>query len=338
MPDKMKMQLMIRKFTGCGLVFLLWSSLSFVLWGQPDLALAPAAKADDHARPPEVFKTGSTIRVNSDLVLIPVTITDKGGKAVTGLELEHFSLFEGTTEQKITHFSAEDAPSSLGIVIDTSDSMKPNLRRVRDSVNALLRTINPQSEVFLEKFSTRAEIMVPMTSHFDDIRNRLDGLQADGGTALLDGVRIAMGEMKKARYLRKAIVLVSDGEDNSSHWTVNELKNAVREQDIVIYSIAIHDPAAPYDYWRQSTGPALLRDISNNAGGCMFPVGGAGQIPDVANKIGSWLRNQYVLGYVPDHTTADGTYRKVDVRIVRPKGYPKFHAVWRQGYYSPKEQ
>ena len=337
MPGKIKTQSAVRRLTGCGLVFLLFSSLSFVLWGQQDLAISPAAKADAHAATAAVIKSGTTIRVDSDLVLIPVTITDKGGKAVTGLELEHFTVFEGNTQQKITHFSAEDAPSSIGIVIDTSDSMKPNLRRVRDSVNALLRSVNPQSELFLEKFSNRAEILVPMTSHFDEIRNRLDGLQADGGTALLDGVRIAMVEMKKARCLRKAIIIVSDGEDNSSHWTVNELKTAVREQDIVIYAIAIHDPNAPYDYWRQSTGPALLRDIANNAGGCMFPVGGAGQIPDVANKIGSWLRNQYVLGYVPDHATADGTYRKVEVKIERPKGFPRFHAVWRQGYYLPKE-
>jgi Ca-activated chloride channel homolog len=332
----MRSQISLRGFMGWGLACLLVATLCFAVSAQQQLN-APRTAANDRATLPVVEKSNTTIRVNSNLVLIPVTITDKGGKAITGLEQEHFTIFEGNAQQKITHFAAEDAPSSIGIVIDTSDSMKPTLRRVRDSVNALLRSVHPDSEFFLETFSNRAEIRVPLTSHVEEIRNYLENLRADGGTALLDGVRVAMGEMKKARYLRKAIVIVSDGEDNSSHWTVNELKTAVCEQDIVIYSIAIHDPAAPYDNWRASSGPALLRDISNNAGGCMFPVGATGQIPDIANKIGSWLRNQYVLGYVPDRAGADGTYRKVEVKVARPKGYPRFHAVWRQGYYLPKE-
>jgi len=316
----------------------LFSLFCLVAPGKQELSSSTAgATAAEVSASSGVHKTDATIRVHSDLVLIPVTVTDKRGKAVSGLEKEHFALFEDDTEQNITYFAAEDAPASIGIVFDASGSMGSKLRKAREAVNVLLDSINPDSECFLVKFSTRARVLVPMTRRLQDVRDSVESMEVDGSTALLDGVRLAMTEMAHAQYSRKAIIIISDGEDNSSHWTVSELKAAVREQDILIYAIAITNPAQGYFSPLEKMGEALLKEIAEETGGRMFPVAKVQQLPDIADKIGGWLRNQYVLGYVPNRNAMDGTYRRIQLKITRPKGFPRFHAVWRQGYYAPKE-
>jgi Ca-activated chloride channel family protein len=300
-------------------------------------ANATGGNSNKRAEAPEVVRTDTVLRVRSDLVLIPVTVTDRSGKAVSGLEKEHFTLFEDDAQQTITHFDAEDAPASVGIIFDVSDSMGPKLTKAREAVNALLRNGNPNSEFFLVKFSTRADVIVPMTSQSEEIRTAVEALHADGSTALLDGVRLGMDEMKRAHYDRKALIIISDGEDNASHWTVNELKAAVREQDILIYAIGIGDQLVPNASWQQRMGEALLKEIAGQTGGSMFSVLALRQLPQVAQQISGQLRHQYMLGYVPDRSALDGTYRKVRLKVARPKGYPRLHAVWRQGYYAPKE-
>jgi len=291
---------------------------------------SPTAKA-------AVISTNTTIRVRSDLVLIPVTVTDKSGKPVSGLEKEQFTLFEDDTQQEITHFAAEDAPASIAILFDASDSMTPKVRKAREAVGALLNSINPDSELSLIRFSTRAQVLVPLTSHLDEIRDAAYNIRIAGATALLDAVRLGMQQLAEARYTRKAIIIISDGEDNASHWTVNELKTSVREQDVVIYSIAIAESMGSYAELQQMMGAALLKDISSQSGGCMYPLTRLQDLPQIGYKIGSRLRNQYVLGYVPTRPAMDGTYRKVELRITRPKGFPKLQAAWRRGYLAPKE-
>jgi len=280
-----------------------------------------------------VYRSDTTIRIHSDLVLIPVTVTDSSGKVVSGLAKEHFTIFEDDARQEITHFASEDAPVSIGIVFDTSGSMEPNLSKARQAVNCLLDGANPDDEFFLVRFSSQARMVVPMTSRFGQIRAQASRLEAGGSTALLDGIRLAMAEMRHARYSRKALIIISDGADNSSRWTIPELNAAVREQDVLIYAIAL--TAAEYRF--VDSGAALLKGIASQTGGRSFEVKKPKQLPDVTATIGGWLRQQYVLGYEPIRTERDGAYRKVDLKIVRPKGYPRLHAVWRQGYFAPKE-
>jgi VWFA-related protein len=280
-----------------------------------------------------VYRSDTTIRIHSDLVLIPVTVTDSSGKVVSGLAKEHFTIFEDDARQEITHFALEDAPVSIGIVFDTSSSMEPNLSKARQAVNCLIDSANPDDECFLVRFSSQARLVVPMTSRFDQIRAQATTLEARGSTALLDGIHLAMAEIRHARYSRKALIIISDGADNSSRWTVPELNAAVREQDILIYAIAL--TAAEYRF--SDSGAALLRAIASQTGGRSFEVKKPRQSPDVTATIGGWLRQQYVLGYEPIRTERDGAYRKVDLKIARLKGYPRIHAVWRQGYFAPKE-
>jgi VWFA-related protein len=312
--------------------------LSLVVSGQQSTPGSGVANRSVPAASPEVYRSDAVITVHSDLVLIPVTVTDHKGNNVAGLEKEHFKLFEDTTEQQIVHFAAEDAPASIGIVFDTSGSMELKLGKAREAVNTLLDNAHPDDEFFFVKFNTEARLTVPMTNRVEDIRSQVRELRTRGTTALLDAVRLAIAEMGRARNMRKAIVIISDGDDNASHWSVPELKTAVREHDIVMYTIGIRSPGERSEcQGAHLCGAALLRDIAGQTGGRSFEVAKIQQLPDIASKIGGWLRNQYVLGYVPNHLEKDGRYRKVELIVERPKGFPRLNAVWRQGYYAPKE-
>jgi VWFA-related protein len=164
-------------------------------------------------------------------------------------------------------------------------------------------------------------------------------MERGGSTALLDAVALAMDEMKGARYGRKAMVIISDGDDNSSHCSVKELKMAVRDADVLIYAIGITDDADYSRNWPSDklTGTALLNEIAIQTGGRLFEVRKLKQLPDITAKISGWLRNQYVLGYAPENPKRNGEYRRVQVRLIKPKGYPRLHAFWRLGYYAPTE-
>jgi Ca-activated chloride channel family protein len=273
-------------------------------------------------------------------VLIPVTVTDTKGRVVSGLEKEHFTLFENEVKQEITHFAAEDAPASIGLVVDGSDSMEPRVEAAREAVETILNNANSKDEFFLIRFSTEARVLVPMTSNADEIRNRMRSFRIRGSTALLDAVHLAIDEMKHAHHNRKAIIIVSDGEDNSSTWTVDELNAAVREEDIVIYSVGITEGAGLGPGWTSldRLGTALLNEIASQTGGSLFEVKNLNQLHGIAATISGRLRNQYLLGYVPSRAEKDGTYRRIQLKISRPKGGPRrIHASWRQGYYAPKE-
>ncbi len=278
--------------------------------------------------------------MHSDLVLIPVTVTDGKGRIVTGLQKEQFSLYEDKVEQDITHFDTEDAPASIGLVFDASDSMEPKLDKAREAVNALLDKSNPNDEFFLVRFSTHPELMARLTTNRDQIRRRVESLETGGSTALLDAVLLAMGELKNARYTRKAIIIISDGEDNSSQCPVSRFREAVRQSDVLIYAIGISDSngfSQSFSSSSRLSGSALLDDISKQTGGRLFTVTRLKQLPEIATTIGSWLRSQYVLGYAPSSSEKDGKYRRIQVKLTRPKGFPKMHAIWRLGYYAPAE-
>ena len=189
-----------------------------------------------------VEERSGRIRVDTTLVQINVTVTDPLNRFVTGLEKEHFRLFEDKIEQKILDFSSEDAPLSIGLVFDTSGSMGPKLQKSRQAAVQFFKTANPEDEFFLIEFNDRPELVVPFTPDTDDIQNRLEFAQSKGKTALLDGVYMAMNQMKKARNPRKAILIISDGGDNNSRYTESEIKNAVREADVQIYGIGIFEP------------------------------------------------------------------------------------------------
>ncbi|MGA2271285.1 MAG: VWA domain-containing protein [Bryobacteraceae bacterium] len=280
----------------------------------------------------------SNIRVDSTLVLIPVTVTDPMNRFVTGLEKENFKIFEDRKEQDLSQFSSEDAPLSVGVVFDCSGSMGHKLDKSRQAVAQFFKTANPEDEFFLVQFHDTAELIQPFTTNLEEIQNRLTFTQSKGRTALLDAIYLALHEMKKARNPRKALLVISDGGDNNSRYTEGEIKNLVKEADTQIYGIGIYEPIASRSRTAEElAGPGLLTEIAEQTGGRQYAVENLNELPDIAAKIGVELRNQYILGYSPQNREHDGKYRRVQVKLVQPRGLPPLRAFWRLGYYAPSQ-
>jgi Ca-activated chloride channel homolog len=279
------------------------------------------------------------IRVDSDLVLIPVMVTDHHDRLITGLEKGHFKLFEDKVEQSITHFAAEDAPVSIALVFDCSGSMGPKLAKSRAAVAEFIRTANPEDEFALVLFSDRAQLAVSFNERTEQIQSALLFAQSKGRTALLDAIYLAMDQMKHAKHSRKAVLIISDGGDNASRYSMREVKNRVREGDAQIYSIGIVESniglrgRSP----EELAGPALLDEIAGQSGGRLFEIDDLNELPDVAAKIGMALRNQYILGFAPAIPKRDGKYHRIVVKLERPKGLPPLRASFRAGYFAPTQ-
>ena len=278
-----------------------------------------------------------TIHVNSDLVQIPVTVLDRDDVSVVGLEKEHFKLFEDKVEQVITHFAMEDAPISIGFVFDASASMRDKMQKSREAVTRFLNTVNPDDEFFLAQFNDRIELISDLTKSVQEVRKQLMFIRPTGRTALLDAIQFSIRRLQKANNARKALIIISDGGDNCSRYTMSELKNLVREADVQIYALGIFDPLDARSSPEELAGPSLLHEVAKQSGGRLFKIENVNQLPEVASKIGDALRAQYVLGYSPKAMLRDGKYHRVEVKLAPPKGSRKLQASWRRGYYAPVE-
>ena len=306
--------------------------LGSVVWGQANLEVR--TKPGEKAEP----RPQANIRIDSNLVLIPVTVTDPLNRFVTGLEKENFKLTEDKLLQEITQFSSEDAPLSVGVVFDCSGSMGHKLDKSRQAVAQFFKLANPEDEFFLVQFNDSASLIQPFTRNLEEIQNKLAFTQSKGRTALLDAVYMALHEMKKAKNPRKALLLISDGGDNSSRYSEAEIKALVKEADVQIYAIGIYESMGSRNRTPEETsGPALLSEIAEQTGGRQYQVDNLNELPDVAAKIGVELRNQYILGYSPKNMTRDGKYRRVQVKLVQPHGMPVLRPFWKQGYYAPAQ-
>jgi Ca-activated chloride channel family protein len=287
---------------------------------------------------PLAFLSAQKIVVDTTLVVIPVTVTDPMNRFVLGLEKKDFSIFEDGAEQKITHFSGEDAPLSVGILFDTSGSMDLKTDTSRRAVSEFLKTMNGQDEMFLIQFSDKPEVVQEFTSSTKEIDDRMGSLKTGGLTALLDAVELGVREMKKAKNPRKALVVVSDGGDNNSRYTATDIKDIVKEADTQIYAMGVFEPNFfPALSAEQVSGPRLLAQIADQTGGRAFGASEFSQLPGIAERIAIELRNQYVLAYSPTNKERDGKYRKVEVKMRQQKGLPALKARWRLGYYAPAD-
>jgi Ca-activated chloride channel homolog len=287
------------------------------------------ARADSKPKP--------SIRVDSQLVLVPVSVWDRKDRPITGLEKDQFRIFDDKVEQTLTHFAMDDEPLAIGLVFDTSGSMGSKLRKSRLAVAAFLKTANPDDEFFLVEFNNRPRLAIPLTRDIEKIQNHLASAQPKGRTALFDAVYMAMHEMQKSHRRRKALLVVSDGGDNSSRYSEAELRSLVRERDVLIYTMGIYDPAGTGSRsLEEVAGPDLLEEIAGQTGGRHFSVDNLNEMPDIAAKIGVELRNRYVLGFSPSNPQRDGRYHKLSVKIVPPPhSHPAMRASWRLGYFAP---
>ena len=303
------------------------------------LSAALAAQVTIPRRPKPADKNAppaqprANIRVDSTLILVPVTVNDPISRPVSGLEKENFRVFEDNVEQEIKQFAMDDEPIAAGLVFDTSGSMGSKLTLSRLAASQFFRISNPEDEFFLVEFDDSPKLRVPLTHDTGLIENQLTFSRSHGSTALLDAVYLALHEMKKSKKNKKALLLITDGGDNHSRYSEREVTNLVRESDTLIYSIGVFGGGSSAE---EVSGPGLLRHISEQTGGRLF-VANAVELPDMANKIGIELRNRYILGYAPKNPQRDGKYHKITVKVVPPRGLPKLQAHWRQGYTSPVE-
>jgi Ca-activated chloride channel homolog len=309
--------------------------------GSPDdeVHVRPRAVADKPPPPPVTDPSLKThtkpLKVDVDLVLVNVTVTDPMNRLVTGLDRDNFELFEEKQRQEVRHFSSEDAPLSMGVIFDVSGSMNNKMERAKEAVVEFFKTANPQDEFFIITFNDRPEVLADFTKSIEDVQGKLVYTLPKGRTALLDAIYLGVNKMKDAEHSKKALLIISDGGDNRSRYTDSEIKSMVKEADVQIYAIGVFDasPATP----EEQRGPGMLSEITDVTGGRTFTINNPNELADVATKIGIELRNQYVLGYRPKNVARDGKWRKIKVKLAPPKGLPPLNVYSKTGYYAPSE-
>jgi len=278
------------------------------------------------------------IQVDVNMVIVNVTVTDPYDRIVTGLDQENFQVFDDKVEQKIAAFSTEDAPISVGLIFDSSGSMSDKIQKSKEAALQFFKTSNPQDEFMLINFNERPNLLGSFTGKFENIEDRLLFLKSGGKTALLDAIYLGINEMKKATTNRKALLLISDGGDNHSRYTERDIKRAMKESDVQLYSVGVFEPLSSRGRTpEEAGGPGLLAELSEVSGGRMFSVENADELPDIAEKISIELRNQYVIGYKPSNLVRDGRWRRIKVKLNPPRGLPPLQVYSRTGYYAPTQ-
>ncbi|HEY1206237.1 MAG: VWA domain-containing protein [Bryobacteraceae bacterium] len=265
------------------------------------------------------------LRVDSSLVLISATVVDRSDRFVPGLRKNDFRLFEGGVPQEIVSLSAEDAPLSAAIVFDASGSMADSIPMAGQALREFLNTANPADEFSLVTVRSHPQLSLPFVSDPEDVLHCLGGVRGGGQTALLDSVYMAAGHVRRGRHTRKAMLVISDGEDNNSRYTERELLDALREMDVTVYSIGVGI--------RGATGVGILGELAAATGGRYFEAWSPKDLPGIMKKID--IRQQYVLGYSPEPLRADGKYHRVELRLASQARERHLRAFARPGYYAP---
>ena len=278
------------------------------------------------------------LRVDSTLVVIPVSVTDAANHFVLNLDRDRFSIFEDGVKQRVAQFADEDAPLSIGLLVDVSGSMGGKLAISRSAVAEFMKTMNPRDEAFLIEFGDHADLTVSFTRDANVIQDKMKSVQSAGLTALLDAVHLGLEQMKKASNPRKALLILSDGGDNNSRYSADEIKEIVRAADVQIYAMGVFEPPLFRGLSAaEVSGPGLLSQISEQTGGRVFPARSSSALPGIARRIGVELRNEYILAYAPSDSVRDGKFRKVEVKVQPPDGMSELKARWRTGYFAPAQ-
>jgi Ca-activated chloride channel family protein len=288
------------------------------------------AKSDNKEAKPDTKpqQRGPVFRSGVDVVVLRAAVTDPLNRYVVGLERQHFKVYDNKVEQIITHFSSDNAPLSVGIIFDVSGSMAENLVAAKNSVVRFLEQGTTEDEYFLVAFNDRAALVQDFTPKSEDIRNRIGMVTAKGRTALYDAIYAGLQKLSEAHHDKKALIIITDGEDNSSRYTFSDIKEFAKESDAQIYVIG--------EKGDLGYGRSIISEIVSLTGGRAFFPSSLKQIDYYCDLIQTELRNQYVLGYSPNNPTRDGKWRKVKVRLDPPEGLPKLTVRTKEGYFAPK--
>jgi Ca-activated chloride channel family protein len=306
------------------------------VWGEDPVSIVPRARPVSPAQATDL--RNGVFRVDSALVVIPVHVTTGLGAPVTDLAKTNFRVLEDSQPQTITLFSNEDAPISIGLLLDASGSMKNKRRKVAEATAAFFKMANRQDEFLLIEFNDGARRILPFTGEFDEVESQVMGSRFFGRTALLDAVHLGLREMKAAHNPRKALVIFSDGGDNWSRRTPRQVDAELLESDVQVYALGIFDDQpAKLRTREEREGPALLEELTGQTGGRIYQVRQADDLPDISARLSRDLRAQYLLGYSPARPARDGKYRHVRVEVLPPPGVQNVRADYRHGYYAPTQ-
>ncbi len=274
------------------------------------------------------------ILINTDLITVNVTLTDTYGRYVTGLSKEAFTVLDDKLPQEITFFSDDDAPVSLGVIFDVSGSMgRDKIMKARDALSHFVDTSHEGDEYFLIGFNQRAQVLMDRTRDSDALLAKLTFVQTKGQTALYDACYLGVEKVTRGTHPKRAVLVISDGQDNSSRYTFGELRKMLKETDVLIYAIGIND-GGDLNSGLGAGGQAILEELASVSGGKAFFPNTSADMNDIFERIAIELRHQYSIGYRPSNFTNDGKYHKLKVKVTPPRGLPRLTVRSKDGYYA----
>ena len=297
-------------------------------------AQIPVPQAQPTAPDQNITKQGSTIKIDVGLVVLHTTVLDDRGKFADGLKADNFRVYEDKVEQKLSTFKREDVPVSMGLVIDNSGSMRDKRPRVNEAAITLVEASNPQDEAFVVNFNDDfyLDLDKDFTNSVPELKEALERIDSRGSTALYDAIIGSLDHLKKASKDKRVLLVVTDGEDNSSHNSLEKTLREVQKTNTVIYTIGLLG-----DEKRKEKNHAMkaLKEIAEGSGGLAFFPENVEDVHTICEQVAHDIRNQYTLAYYPSNTKKDGTFRAVTVQVIPPHGRGKLVARTRNGYYAP---
>lgn len=274
------------------------------------------------------------ISVDTDLVTLTLTVTDYYGRYVSGLTKDAFTIYDDKKKQDITFFSDADAPVSIGILFDVSGSMSgEKILKARNALERFINTSHPRDEYYLIAFNKRAQLLMDRTRDGEAVLNKLTLVEPKNNTALYDACYLGVERVTRGTHQKKALLIISDGQDNASRYNFKEVRRLMKESDVVIYSVGIMDG-------RDSTTPeglqgqAFLDELSGVTGGKAFYPTSEVEMDEIFERIALELRHQYSIGYTPKGFKPDGKWHRVKVKVKPPRGLPRLTVRHREGYYA----
>jgi Ca-activated chloride channel homolog len=307
-------------------VFLVLFLLNTAVFSQTPQATPPPDDDDGNERPAAVIKT--------DLVTLTLTVTDLYGRYVVGLDKSAFSIYDGNELQDIEYFSDSDAPVSVGILFDVSGSMSGDkIRKARKALERFIGTSHPSDEYYLIAFNNRAQLLMDRTRDGEAVLRKLTLVQPKSNTALYDAVYLGVERVTRGTHQKKAMLIISDGQDNSSRYNFGEVRRLMKESDVVTYAVGIMDGGDAGSVVGMQ-GQAFLDELTSVSGGKSFYPQSDVEMDEIFERIALELRHQYSIGYSPKNFTPDGKWRKVKVKVKPPRGFPRLTIRHREGYYA----
>ncbi len=274
------------------------------------------------------------IIINSDLVTLTVTVTDPYGRYVSGLNKSAFAVFDEKLPQDISFFSDDDAPVSVGVIFDVSGSMGGDkIRRAREALARFIQTSHNADEYFLIAFNSRAQLLLDKTRDGNAVLDKLTFVQTRNNTALYDACYLGVEKVQRGAHPKRALLLISDGQDNDSRYTFSEVRRLLKESDVVLYSIGILGGSDAGSSLGMD-GQGILDELSNVSGGKAFFPRTNAEMDDIFEQIALELRHQYSIGYKPTNFSKDGRWHHIKVKITPPRGLPRLFVRSKEGYYS----